>query len=76
TGAAEALEELYNKYSNDRQSPLNDKTNYNRPRETVSTTTTDEKHDRLSPQLNDDRYATKSQQGQILQGVGPATADR
>ncbi|CAF1569314.1 unnamed protein product [Rotaria magnacalcarata] len=77
TGAAEALEELYNKYSNDRQSPLNDQTNSNRPRETVSTTTTtDGKHDRLSSQLDDDRYAKKPQQGQILQGVGPATADR
>ncbi|CAF4293077.1 unnamed protein product, partial [Rotaria magnacalcarata] len=74
---AEALEELYNKYSNDRQSPLNDQTNSNRPRETVSTTTTttttDGKHDRLSSQLDDDRYAKKPQQGQILQGVGPAT---
>jgi len=66
---SQALEELYYKYNKEQ-------TNANRPRETVSTTTTTERYDRLSPQLDGDRYASKEQQGQILQGVGPATADR
>ena len=72
---AQALEELYNKYSNEQQPSYDDPTNSTRPRETVSTTT-NERYDRLSPQLDDSRYPSKQQQGQILQGVGPATADR
>jgi C-terminal processing protease CtpA/Prc len=72
--ASQALEQLYNKYNNEQRSPYDEQTNSNRPRETVSTTTTTT-NDRLSPQLDNDRYASK-QHGQILQGVGPATADR
>ncbi|CAF0730470.1 unnamed protein product [Rotaria sp. Silwood1] len=78
TGAAQTLEQLYNKYNNERQSSFDDQTKSTRPRETVSTTT-NERYDRVSPTLDDDRYLSKQQQqqqGQILQGVGPATADR
>ena len=71
----QALEELYNKYSNDRQASYDDSTNLNRPRETVSTAT-NERYDRLSPQFDDNQYSLEQQQGQIVQGVGPATADR
>jgi len=75
----EALEQLYNKYNTQQKSSFDEqKNNSNRPRETVSTTTTtiiNEKYDQRSPPLDDDRYSSK-QQGQILQGVGPATADR
>ncbi|CAF1208220.1 unnamed protein product [Rotaria sordida] len=82
TGAAQALEQLYNKY-NERQSSFDEQTTSNRPRETVSTTTNG-RYSRTSPTLDDDRYLPKQQQqqqqqqqqGQILQGVGPATADR
>ncbi|CAF4041131.1 unnamed protein product [Rotaria sp. Silwood2] len=82
TGAAQTLEQLYNKYNNERQSSFNDQTNANRPRETVSTTTHG-RYESVSPTLDDDRYLSKQQQqqqqqqqGQILQGVGPAKADR
>jgi hypothetical protein len=67
---SQALEQLYNKYNNEQTNP-------NRSRETVSTTTTtNEQYDRLGQQLDNDRYSSKQQKGQILQGVGPATADR
>lgn len=74
-GAAEALEQLYNKYAGDKQSSLNDQNISNRPKETVSTTTNG-RYDRVSPQSDDNQYTSKPQQGQILHGVGPATADR
>ena len=74
--ATQALEQLYNKYNNEQKSSFDEQSNINRPRETVSTSTTNERYDRLSPKLDNDRYSTKPQQGQILQGVGPATADR
>jgi hypothetical protein len=69
--ASQALEQLYNKYS-DGQS---DQSSSYRPKETVSTAT-HERYDRHSPDFDDDRYGSKQQQGQIMQGVGPATADR
>ncbi len=78
--ATQALEQLYNKYNNERKSSFEEQTSSNRPRETVSTTTTGhERYDRVSPQVDQDRYSSKQQQqgqGQIYQGVGPATADR
>jgi hypothetical protein len=74
--ATQALEQLYNKYSNEQKTSFDEQTSSNRPRETVSTTTTThEKYDLVSPQSDNDRYSSK-QQGQILHGVGPATADR
>lgn len=73
---SQALEQLYNKYNNEPKSQYDEQQNVNRPREAVSTTTANERYDRLSPQLDNDRYPSKQQQGQILQGVGPATADR
>jgi hypothetical protein len=70
---SQALEQLYNKY-NDEQ---NEQISPYRPKETVSTTTTNEQYDQRLPPFDDDRYASKQQQqGQIMQGVGPATADR
>lgn len=73
---SQALEQLYNKYNNEPKSSYDDPRNTNRPRETVSTSTVNEQYDRRSPQLDNDRYGSKQQQGQILQGVGPATADQ
>ena len=75
--ASQALEQLYNKYSDEKQPSFDEQTNAYRPRETVSTSTANERYDEHSPQFDDDRYASKQQQqGQIMQGVGPATADR
>lgn len=74
--AKQALEQLYNKYNDEQSSGYEEQINANRPRETVSTSTTHEVFDRRSPTVDADRYASKTQQGQIYQGVGPATADR
>ena len=69
----QALEQLFNKYNNEQKSPYDQTNSSNQARETVSTSTP---NDRLSPQFDNDRYLSKSQQGQILHGVGPATADQ
>jgi hypothetical protein len=73
--ASQTLEQLFNKYTTQQKS-FDDDLNTDRPRETVSTSTTNERYDRLSPHSDDDQYPSKQQQGQILQGVGPATGDR
>ncbi|CAF0931428.1 unnamed protein product [Adineta ricciae] len=69
----QALEQLFNKYNNEQNPPYDQTNSSNQVRETVSTSTP---NDRLSPQFDNDRYLSKSQQGQILHGVGPATADQ
>ena len=74
--AKQALEQLYNKYNDEQPSTYEEQNHMNRPRETVSTSTSHDVFDRRSPTADTDRYASKSQQGQIYQGVGPATADR
>ena len=77
--ATATLEQLYNKYTHEPTPLSNEQTNMNRPRETTSTTTsiTAERYDSLSPQLDHGGYTSKQQQqGQILRGVGPATADQ
>ena len=77
--ATATLEQLYNKYTHEPNPLSNEQTNLNRPRETISTTTittTTERYDSLSPQLDHSGHASKQQQGQILRGVGPATADQ
>lgn len=74
--ASQALEQLYNKYNDERSSTYDEQLNANRPRETVSTSTSHDVFDRRSPTIDADRYTSKTQQGQIYQGVGPATADR
>jgi hypothetical protein len=76
--ASQALEQLYNKYNDEQKSSFDEPTNIYRPKETVSTTTTtNERYDPRSPPFDDDRFVPKQQQqGQIMQGVGPATADR
>ena len=75
--ATQALEQLYNKYTNDQRTAVDEPASVYRPKETVSSTTTvTERYDHLSPQLDREQYSTKpQQQGQILRGVGPATAD-
>ncbi|UJR25322.1 hypothetical protein I4U23_006673 [Adineta vaga] len=72
----QALEQLFNKYNNEQKPSYDETDNSNRARETVSTSTPNDRYDQRSPQFDNDRYPSKSQQGQILQGVGPATADR
>jgi len=74
--ATQALEQLYNKYNTEQKPSFDEQINTDRPRETVSTSTVPERYDQLSSQLDNDRYPSRPQQGQILQGVGPATADR
>ena len=73
--ASQTLDKLFEKYAA-QQGALDGDSNTNRPKETVSTTTANERYDRLSPESDDDRHPSKQQRGQILHGVGPATADR
>jgi hypothetical protein len=78
--ATVALEQLYNKYSGEQKPSVDERNASQRPKETVSTTTINEYHNRVSSQPEHVRYSSKQQpqqqQGQIMQGVGPATADR
>lgn len=74
--ATQALEQLYNKYSSEQRTSGDEPASLYRPKENVSTTTAPERYDRLSPQPDRDQYSAKQQQGQIIRGVGPATADR
>lgn len=52
--------------------------NIRRPKETVATTTNIPADDRIPPKsdLIDPYLAKQQQPGQIIRGVGPATADR
>lgn len=68
--ANDTLEYLYNKYATEPKTSADEASNTRRPKETVSTTTITSSVDSTNP------YLPKQQSGQIIRGVGPATADR
>ncbi|CAF0852377.1 unnamed protein product [Adineta steineri] len=73
---AQALEQLYDKYNKDKKPSFDEQKNSNKSRETVSTSTPNNRYDPNSSDSDNNRYPSKPQQGQILHGVGPATADQ
>ena len=73
----DTLEYLYNKYAAEPKPLADDSANNRRPKETVSTTTNVPVDERIPAKSESiDPYLPKQQSGQIIRGVGPATADR
>lgn len=75
------LEDLYNKYTSEPKASADDLSSLRRSKETVSTTTNipnNDRYDQVQPRTDPHAYVPQQtqQQGQIVQGVGPATADR